>query len=221
VLAKLPLTFSARVGQKVGDADSVLDVGCGSGDFILSLVSTERVRIGSLVGLDADAPSLQRARTLGIYSDVVRGDASRPPFRNHTFEVCLSTEVIEHLGKKEGWEFLSSLEAIARRRVVLSTPNGFIPYLPLDADNHGGRNELLEHRSGWSPEDFAGRSYSIEGSALAYVWGEKGLIRRVPKLLRPIPALVSYALSPLTARCLRFAASIICWKDLDLNGGTE
>jgi SAM-dependent methyltransferase len=74
---------------ELADDDTVLDVGCGPGNFTRAFA--EEVPHGLVVGLDASAPMLQRAvhETREPNVEYVRGDASDLPFSDASFDaVC-------------------------------------------------------------------------------------------------------------------------------------
>lgn len=215
LLHKLPGTLSDRVGQKLGPGDTVLDVGCGTGAFAQSLTYAKRFRSRSVVGLDAHLPSLLKARSQGIYRDVVRGDVTRLPFRDCSFEIALCAEVIEHLRKDDGFRLVHELERVATKRTVLTTPNGFVPYRSLLHDPFQEGNPLSIHLSGWEPEELKGFGYRISGNGLALIWGRRGVIFKAPAIFRPFVVATSYALNPIAAGMPRIAAGLICWKDLN------
>jgi SAM-dependent methyltransferase len=71
------------------DGDTVLDVGCGPGNFTRAFA--KQVPDGLVVGLDASGPMLVRAveETAAENVEYVRGDASDLPFKNASFDaVC-------------------------------------------------------------------------------------------------------------------------------------
>jgi SAM-dependent methyltransferase len=74
---------------ELGDGDTVLDVGCGPGNFTRAFA--EEVPGGLVVGLDASGPMLVRAveETAATNVEYVRGDASDLPFKDASFDgVC-------------------------------------------------------------------------------------------------------------------------------------
>jgi len=82
--------------MRIKTEDVVLDVGCGSGDLILSLA----VRAGFVIGLDISKNSLYVAKS--FYKnlakvDFVLGDAEFLPFRGESFDKVFAFEVLEHL----------------------------------------------------------------------------------------------------------------------------
>jgi len=128
---------------------SVLDVGCGNEGRLLQLVPG----IPDAVGVDAQVPTTgphAAYRQLDIRS---LADA----FEDRSFDAVVALDVIEHLTREEGWGLLDAMEAIASRRVIVFTPNGFLPQPPAPD------NPYQEHLSGWSTPDFERRGYRVTG----------------------------------------------------------
>jgi len=148
---------------------SVLDVGCGP-DSPLALFGFER-----LVGFEGYAPSVEAARRKGTHHDLVLGQVQdlEKHFRPGQFDGCIALDVIEHLTKSEGWQMLRAMEKIASRKIVILTPNGFLP------QGHTDEADLQEHQSGWEAGELRGFGYSVAG-----VLGPKGLRGEYHKLKR-------------------------------------
>ncbi|RCG30074.1 class I SAM-dependent methyltransferase [Sphaerisporangium album] len=77
----------------IGERDSVLDVGCGTG--YATLVAARRASRGHVVGVDLSAPMLERARADAAGEGVgnvrfERGDAQVHPFPDGAFDVVIS-----------------------------------------------------------------------------------------------------------------------------------
>ena len=98
---------------------SVLDVGCGDGAVTNSLVDDGL----EVTGIDASKVALSYFRGKSIV-----GDIEKLPFANDSFDVVISTEVLEHLPPKKGDLVLAELERVARKAIILSTP--YSEYLP-------------------------------------------------------------------------------------------
>jgi SAM-dependent methyltransferase len=115
----------------------VLDLGCGSGDYVRALNRIERVaawgveyEIGK-VTVAANRPDL-RGR-------VVRGDIEHLPFADRSFDVVLLNEVIEHVPNDA-----RALSEIRRAltpegRLLLFAPNRWFPF-----ETHGVRTQRGE-----------------------------------------------------------------------------
>jgi hypothetical protein len=80
-------------------------------------------------------------------------------FRPRAVDAVVMLEVLEHLPKSGGLALLDRAESWARKRVILSTPNGFVPQAPLEG------NPYQAHRSGWEVEELRHRGYRAYGLA--------------------------------------------------------
>lgn len=195
ITSRLPLTYMDIVWRLLDkSALSILDVGCGFGEPMKFI--SKRKRFYS-VGLDISKTCVEECKSERIFNNYVLSDASYLPFRNESFDVVFCSQVMEHLDKTAGLKMLDEIETIAAKQVIVGTPTGFIPFLPLNF--HKGNNNIFQvHLSGWSPSEFARRGYKIRYQGLRLVYGEKGLMRGLPRPLRPILSLISYITSPLT-----------------------
>jgi hypothetical protein len=102
---------------------------------------------------------LEDAREAGTHNEYVLGDVKRigELFPNRRFDACVALDVIEHLEKGEAFRMLESMERLASRRVVIFTPNGFVPQKSKNGD-------LQEHLSGWCTEEMRQRGYEVLGA---------------------------------------------------------
>ena len=138
-----------------GSCDSLLDCGCGERSPIRAF--SRAIRFS--VGVEAHLPALASSRERGIHTAYVAADVRRVDrvFRPRSFDAVLASDVIEHLEKSEGERLIGSLERLARKLVILFTPNGFL--LQGEADG----NPFQFHRSGWTPEEMQARGYDVIG----------------------------------------------------------
>ncbi len=137
------------------DCASVLDVGCGKNSPARFLPDTCKL----LVGVDGYRPDLERARAAGTHDELILSDIRdlRRHFQAGQFDACIALDVVEHLTREDGFSLLGNLERIARRRVVVSTPNG---WLPQSAEERG---DYQEHLAGWEPAELRRRGYRVIG----------------------------------------------------------
>ena len=140
-----------------GGCDSLLDVGCGGNSPIGKFASEIRYR----VGVDTHLSSIERSRGAGIHSEYVIANVLEigARFPAHSFDCVTLIEVIEHLPREQGEMLLEQCEKIARVKVIVSTPNGFVFQAPMPD------NPFQEHVSGWTTEDFRRRGYEVTGTA--------------------------------------------------------
>jgi len=76
------------------------------------------------------------------------------------------------------------MEKIARRQVIISTPAGRYQQGTL------GENPHQEHRAFWHPAELKSLDYKVRGHGLQGLFGEKQLVSRIPKALRPLGNIV-------------------------------
>ncbi len=148
-------TFPRELARSIGDAESVLDVGCGSSSPLALL----NHRYAYTVGVDGFAPSLEESSARGIHDEYVQADLLDIDtiFEPHAFDCVLSIDVIEHFEKPAALELIEKMERLARKRVVIMTPNGFLPQ-----EEHSG-NIYQRHLSGWSVSEFESLGYAVIG----------------------------------------------------------
>lgn len=146
--------YPRRLDTLIGDARNLLDVGCGDG----SPAQLAGRRLSEAVGVDGDEQGLLLALKTGGYSSVRKMDIRQiaEVFGPGAFDTVVCTDVIEHLSKDEGLALLNAMECVARKRVIVATPNGFVPQCDPD-------QPLQNHLSGWRVWDFEDRGYTVEG----------------------------------------------------------
>jgi SAM-dependent methyltransferase len=167
-----------------GGADEVLDVGCGSN----SPIGRFERRPRHTVGVDIFDASIEKSRAAGIHDEYVIADVLTLDvlFGDDSFDVCVAFDLIEHLEQQDAMKLLFAMERIARQRVVVLTPNGF-----LQQDEYEG-NPWQRHRSGWTPSvlrDLGFRVYGLHG--LRGLRGDRAQIDKRPVRLWGLVADVS------------------------------
>lgn len=138
------------------DARSVLDLGCGDGDFFVRLAA--RSDITRLVGIEIDTGAVARlearlqAEDRAPHTEIRCGSILSPDPQLAGFDCAVMIEVIEHLDPA----LLSQLEralfqVLRPRHIILTTPNAeFNPLLGVPAHRfrHPG------HRFEWTRARF-------------------------------------------------------------------
>lgn len=195
-------TLVGQLRAAVEGCATILDVGCGKSSP-LRFVSN-----GHLVGVDGFVPAVEDARRLGTHDEFIVGDVKNLTglFGGKKFDACVALDVIEHLPKEDGWRMLDAMEKLANKRVVIFTPNGFVP-------QHSKDGDLQEHLSGWTAEDLRPRGYEVFGMCgPKSLRGEYHIIKYKP---RPFWALVSLAADySYSRRHPETAAAILAVKKL-------
>lgn len=146
---------------------SLLDVGCGV-DSPVQYLSRDMRR----VGVDVFAPAIEESKRRGIHSEYHEmniGDIGTK-FAPESFDCVLASDVIEHVTKEDGLTLMKNMELLAKHKVIIFTPRGFVPQ-----DEHEG-NPWQKHLSGWEVKEMQDYGYQVIGiSGLKAVWNIKFL----------------------------------------------
>lgn len=148
--------YESALERELADGwTSLLDVGCGAVSAVDRICAT----IPVTVGIDAHAPTIARRRKDGPYGryECVNALDAGERFGPRSFDVVVAMDVVEHFEKDVGYRLLDVLETLARHRVIVFTPNGFLAQGELDG------NPFQLHRSGWAAADFETRGYQVTG----------------------------------------------------------
>lgn len=204
IFGRLADQYLSLLADEVRGSTSVLDVGCGEA----SPLSRIGFRIPHSVGVDGHAPTLAACEAAGIHDEHVLLDvrALAERFGPDSFDCVVALDVLEHLPRRDGLDLLTTMERIATRKVVVFTPNGFLPQRPDDL------NPMQQHLSGWTPEDLATRGFAITG-----VNGLKPLRTEHAKIAWRPEALwrrASWLSNPVVARRPSLAFQLLCVKEL-------
>ena len=190
--------------EVVGSCATLLDIGCGRNSPIRRFSR----RLERTVGVDLFDGYLAQSREAAIHSEYRQVDALEVDtvFGPRSFDCVVALDLIEHLEKPQGLRLLEAMERVARRKVIVFTPNGFLPQAPYHD------NPWQAHRSGWHVDEMRARGYRIRG---LYGWkplrGELGAPRWKPERLWGAVAMWT---QPLVERYPEHAFELFCVKDI-------
>ena len=97
-------------------------------------------------------PYLSYCRENKLYGNLVQCNAESLPFQPKSFDTVLVLQLIEHLTRENGLKLIADAEKIARKKVILATPVGFLKY--------------DFHLSGWEPEELEKLGYTVTGHGI-------------------------------------------------------
>jgi hypothetical protein len=139
------------VAARVRPGDEVLDLGCG-----IMPATGGRLPCKRHVGVDGFQPYLDLIGPPCVPGRLP-GVAER--FGPRTFDVVLLLDVVEHMEKADALASIRAAESIARREVVVFTPDGFVPQAGYAAWGME-RNEAQAHRCGFTFDELTGMGYA-------------------------------------------------------------
>jgi ubiquinone/menaquinone biosynthesis C-methylase UbiE len=194
-------SLPALISRELDKGQKILDTGCGYSST-LKAVSNGSYR----VGIDFYRPYIVKSRQSSIHNDYILGDVRALPLKDRSFDCAIAVEVLEHLDKDEGLKMLKEMERVASK-IVLTTPNGFLPTYAGSNDNPDEK-----HLSGWSARELAGlgfRVYGVNGWKLLWEIREGRASLRRPGILF---ALLAGITELLIYRCPTLAFTLLCAK---------
>ena len=188
-----------------GQIESVLDVGCGDSSKMQRFAQ----RLKYSVGVDNFEPRLLQGASASVYRQYKKLNILDidKHFEPGSFDCVMALDVIEHLKKEDGYRLLEMMEKIARKKVLIFTPNGFLEQQAYDD------NPLQVHLSGWDVDEMRSRGYRIVGvNGLKVLRGDRTKIKWWPESFW---FRVSLLTQLLVRQRPRWAFQILCIKNLN------
>jgi len=142
--------------QKYIDAeDEVIDFGCGL------MPTTRKLQCKKLIGIDAWPPYIEKLRNELIHLEHIYlwhldlGGTLLSAANSNSTDVSVALDVVEHFEKDAALNLIQEIERIARKRVIILTPNGFLP------QEREENSEYQRHRCGFIPAEFEEMGYNV------------------------------------------------------------
>lgn len=205
----LPFSYMWLLKNSIGKAKTILDLGCGDGTLMEFISQGQKWQI---TGIDIYKKDVEVARKRNVYFQLFQGDLLRAIKEKKIkgkFDVVFFSQVIEHVSRSYGEKVLDEIEKLARKRIVVGTPRGFMeqPHEFLD------ENPYQVHKSGWTIEDFTSRGYKVHGVGFLPIWSHHGLGRNANFFRMVLSNIISYLMAPIVYFLPSFAAGVIAIKD--------
>ena len=187
---------------------SVLDLGCGHRSPLRKVSQ----KIYS-EGVDLHLPSVEASQGKKIHNRYHLMDVRKIDFPPNSFDCVMALDLIEHLPKEDAFKLVDRMESIARRKVIIFVPNGFLAQGTFDG------NPLQAHQSSWTAKEMRGRGYRIKGlNGLKFLRKEGAALKYRPSFFWQFVSDLSQLWTYHTAL---LAFQLFCVKDLpsrDLEG---
>lgn len=137
--------------RELKGCDTVLDLGCGYN----SPLQYHSPKFS--VGIEYFMPYLLESKRKGIHNFYIRADIRNVEFAPGSFDAVLLVSVIEHMDRQVALSLLSKASMIARKKIIVVSPNGFLNQSAADG------NELQAHKSGWRPNELINKGFKAYG----------------------------------------------------------
>lgn len=167
--------FHSQIDKALEGCESILDLGCGTSNSSSAHATKKRYS----VGVDAFLPSIEESKKNNTHDEYYHMDVLDigSTFKENQFDAVIALDLIEHLEKEDGKKLLEAMEKIAKKKVVIFTPNGFL------AQGEYYNNPWQLHRSGWTAEEMRKRGYKVLGFGGAKILRPTFEVRFSPKKL--------------------------------------
>jgi hypothetical protein len=131
-------TLSYCLEKELSDCETALDLGCGPSSPLQYCKNLRHT-----VGVEPFKPYYDRAKAAGTHSELLNVAVQDLDFPPNSFDAVVLIGVIEHMKEEDALQTLHLAERWAKKKVIVTSPNGFLPQKPVDG------NALQEHLSGW------------------------------------------------------------------------
>jgi SAM-dependent methyltransferase len=131
-----------------------LDLGCGPSS---PLRHCSWIKYS--VGVEAFKPYLEKSKEKKIHTKYLYEKIENLDFPENSFDAVIMIDVLEHLPKETALSVLIKAEKWAKKKVILSTPNGFVGQPIID------ENPYQKHQSGWACQEMARLGFRCHGLA--------------------------------------------------------
>ncbi len=152
ILGRICHTLNYCLQRELKNYESVLDLGCGMSS---PLQFCRDIKYS--VGVEVFTPYLEESKKKKIHTEYISKKIEEVEFLKDSFDAVIMIEVLEHLPEEEGFKILKKADIWARRKVIISTPNGYFPMGAVDG------NSYQKHRSAWDVEKLNSAGFKCFG----------------------------------------------------------
>ena len=198
--------FLNKLEISLRDCKTILELGAGKSTYLRLFENDFHI-----TALDAYEKSLEIAKKENLFDAYIVGNTNKlmEKVAPKSFDSVVAFDLIEHLSKEDGMKLIEDMTEVAKKSIIIYTPNGFL-FQPAH-DN----NPFQEHISGWSYEEMISLGFKVYG-----INGHKKLRGTFakPKLRPKIFGLFVSNLSWLMLKLLKRenkAFSILCIKTIN------
>lgn len=134
------------VWEATKNGESLLSLCCGIG-FELGYLNTQDVTAVDIAPQYVEQVKWRCPQAKTVVSDALDYIKAQP---DNSVDVISIIDGIEHMEKKVGRQVINHMKRVARKQILLFTPEGYLRNEPKDAWGIGGADHFQTHKSGWS-----------------------------------------------------------------------
>ena len=138
----------------ISSDDEVIEFGCGL------MPVTRKLKCKKLIGIDAWHPYIEQLQNellekqhIYLCHFEINETALSIFINSKSTDICLAIDVVEHFEKPDAMNLILQMERIARKRVIIFTPIGFV------SQERDDNTELQRHRCGFIPKELEKMGY--------------------------------------------------------------
>ena len=158
--AKISLELTTEAARRMRpDAETLLDIGCGAGNYTLMMLSKMNNLDCTLVDLSKPMRDKAFERVSGITKkkvEVIQGDIREINLIENHFDIILAGAVLHHLRGDADWEFTF------RKLFSILKPGGCLMISDLITQDTETLNQYIWEKYGDYLENLGGREYRLK-----------------------------------------------------------
>lgn len=208
MIFNLPFTYPWLIKKNTpkNEVKTILELGCGQGAFGDMVNEDNNFEI---TGIDIFDPYIKICQKKGKYKEVVKGDLTKKlNFKAKSFDAVVCLQTIEHMDKKNGLSLLREMERIAKKLVIISTPNGECSQEEYDNNKH------QRHLSIWAPGDLRKLGFKVFGTGLKWVYGAHSHAKSKMEIIKLPLYFLSFMINPLAYQFSDIGCQLVAIKKI-------
>lgn len=145
------------VREATKNGESLLSLCCGIGLELYGLATQDVTAVDLAPQYLAEVH--QRCPQAKLIVEDVYTYTKRQP--DNSVDVISIIDGIEHLPRRTGARLIPQMKRVARKKILLFTPEGYLKNEPHNAWGIEGADHLQRHLSGWTVEDLEQRGFRL------------------------------------------------------------
>jgi ubiquinone/menaquinone biosynthesis C-methylase UbiE len=162
--------LSQVLEKEIDNCESLLDIGCGKKSIVKNFKNIYKV------GVDANKEAIEISKKKGIHNKYILKDVTKLNLKEKSFDCVLALDLIEHLEKEKSLKLIKKIEKIAKKKLIILVPNGYIKQKHV-------QTEWDIHKSEWNYKEMKKLGFKVYGwNGLKFLRKEHAEVKIKPKI---------------------------------------